>query len=313
MVARKKVSVIGAGNVGASVAHWLAQKQLADVVMLDIVEGLAAGKALDLQESAPIAGFTTSVRGTDSYADTADSDIVVITSGLPRKPGMSRDDLLKTNAAIVKAVTTEVATTSPQAILIVVSNPLDVMVHVAGKVSGFDVKRVMGMAGALDSARYRTFIAQALHVAPTDVSALLLGGHGDDMVPLPRYSSVAGIPVTELLDPRQITQIVDRTRNGGAEVVNLLKTGGAYYAPGAGVAQMVEAILADQKRILPCCVYCDKEYRVGGAWVGVPTVVGVQGAEKIIELALTAEEKSLFDKSVAHVRQLVALVEKMAL
>jgi len=257
--------------------------------------------------------MSVSVVGTCDYAETADSDIVIITSGLPRKPGMSRDDLLTSNAQIVASVGRSVARTSPEAFLIVVSNPLDAMVYVAAKVSGLPRKRVMGMAGTLDTARYRTFIAKALGVAVTDVSALLLGGHGDDMVPLPRYTSVAGIPLAELLDSGQIDAIVNRTRAGGMEIVNLLKSGSAYYAPSAGAAEMSEAILKDLRRVLPCCVWCEQEYGIGGAFVGVPAVIGAGGVEKVIELKLTSREKSLLEASVARVRQLTDAVDKMNL
>lgn len=310
-LARKKISIIGAGNVGATCAHWLAQKELADIVLLDIVDGLAAGKALDMLEAGPIGRYNIRVTGTCDYAETAQSDIVIITSGLARKPGMSRDDLLKSNAKIVASVSRSVVEKSPDAYLIVVSNPLDAMVYVAAKTTKLPSNRVMGMAGILDTARYRAFVAEAVGVAVTDVSALLLGGHGDDMVPLPRYTSVAGIPLTELLDSEQIDAIVARTRAGGIEIVNLLKTGSAYYAPSAGAAEMAEAILKDTRRVLPCCVWCGGEYGVGGAFVGVPAVIGANGVEKVIELELTSDEKALLDASVAHVRDLTALVDEI--
>ena len=312
-MSRRKISIIGAGNVGATCAHWLAEKELADIVLLDIVDGLAAGKALDLYEASPVGRYDVRLEGTTDYTQTAQSEVVIITSGLPRKPGMSRDDLLEKNAQIVAEVTRKVIEQSPDAFLIVVSNPLDAMVYVAAKISDLPKHRVMGMAGILDTARYRSFIAQVLNVSVTDISALLLGGHGDDMVPLPRYTTVAGSPLTELLDEDKINEIVDRTRNGGMEIVNLLKTGSAYYAPAAGVAEMAEAILKDKRRILPCCAYCDREYGAGGLFIGVPAVLGAHGVEKVIELQLTASEKQLLDDSVAHVKELVAKVDKFNL
>ena len=310
-MSRKKISVIGAGNVGATAAHWLVQKELADVVLVDIVDGLAAGKALDLYEASPVERCDVALTGTTDYTHTANSDITIITSGLARKPGMSRDDLLEANAKIVSEVTRSVVQHSPETFIIVVSNPLDVMVYVAAKASGFPKNRVMGMAGILDSARYRSFIAEALNVSVADIQALLLGGHGDDMVPLPRYTTVAGIPLTELLDTQTIEKIVDRTRKGGIEIVNLLKTGSAYYAPSAGAVEMAEAIIKDKKRILPCCAYCDSEYGIGGAFVGVPVVLGSGGVERIIELDLNAQEKSMLDASAAHVKELVTQVDKL--
>ena len=310
-MSRKKISVIGAGNVGATAAHWLVQKELTDVVLVDIVDGLAAGKALDLYEASPVERCDVALTGTTDYTHTANSDITIITSGLARKPGMSRDDLLKANAKIVSEVTRSVVQHSPETFIIVVSNPLDVMVYVAAKASGFPKNRVMGMAGILDSARYRSFIAEALNVSVADIQALLLGGHGDDMVPLPRYTTVAGIPLTELLDTQTIEKIVDRTRKGGIEIVNLLKTGSAYYAPSAGAVEMAEAIIKDKKRILPCCAYCDSEYGIGGAFVGVPVVLGSGGVERIIELDLNAQEKSMLDASAAHVKELVTQVDKL--
>jgi malate dehydrogenase len=310
-LSRKKISIIGAGNVGATCAHWLAQKELADIVMLDIVEGLAAGKGLDLFESSPVGGFDVGFTGTCDYQATGGSDIVIITSGLPRKPGMSRDDLLKANTRIVTEVTQQVVAHSPDTFLIVVSNPLDAMTYVVAKVSGFPKNRVMGMAGILDTARYRSFIAQALGVSVIDISAMLLGGHGDDMVPLPRYTSIAGIPLTELLADRQIEAIVERTRRGGTEIVNLLKNGSAFYAPSAAAAEMAKAILKDKKRVLPCCAWCQDEYGAGGCFVGVPVILGAGGVEKVIELKLTDQEKQLFDASVAHVKELTSQVDKL--
>lgn len=308
---RAKISIIGAGNVGASAAWGAASKELGDIALIDVVDGLAAGKALDLTQAGPIECFDAKIIGSSDYADTANSDIVIITAGLPRKPGMSRDDLLAKNVAIVQDVTTQVAKHSPDAILIVVANPLDAMVYTAHKVSGFDTRCVVGMAGILDISRYRAFIAMELDVSVADIDALLMGGHGDDMVPLPRYTSVAGIPLTELLSAEKIEAIVQRTRNGGAEIVSLLKTGSAYYAPSAAAVQMAEAILKDKKRILPCAAYCDKEYSVGGYFVGTPAMLGADGVEKVIEVELTDPERKLFEASVAHVKDLVARVDKL--
>ncbi|MDY0041552.1 MAG: malate dehydrogenase [Desulforhabdus sp.] len=302
---RKKITVVGAGFVGATAAHWAAAKELGDVCIIDIVEGLPHGKALDLLQASPVEGFDSYITGTNDYADTADSDIVIITAGLPRKPGMSRDDLLSKNTAIVKSVTEQIAKHSPNAFLIVVSNPLDAMVYVAHKVSGFPANRVIGMAGVLDAARFRTFIAMELNVSVEDVNAFVLGGHGDSMVPLARFSTVAGIPLPELLSAEKIEALVDRTRKGGGEIVNLLKTGSAFFAPSASAVQMAESILKDKKRILPCAAYCDKEYGVGGYYVGVPVKLGMNGVEVVIEIKLLAEEKAAFDKSVEAVRQLV--------
>lgn len=302
---RKKITVVGAGFVGATAAHWAAAKELGDVCIIDIVDGLPQGKALDLLEASPVEGFDSYVTGTNDYADTADSDIVIITAGLPRKPGMSRDDLLAKNTAIVKSVTEQIAKYSPNAYLIVVSNPLDAMVYVAHKASGFPTNRVVGMAGVLDAARFRTFIAMELNVSVEDVNAFVLGGHGDSMVPLPRFSTVAGIPLPELLSAEKIEALVDRTRKGGGEIVNLLKTGSAFFAPSASAVQMAESILKDKKRILPCAAYCDKEYGVGGYFVGVPAKLGKDGVEEVIEIKMLPEEKSAFDASVAAVRKLV--------
>jgi len=304
-IKRHKITIVGAGFVGATAAHWAAIKELGDVCLVDIIEGMPQGKALDLLEASPIEGFDAEIIGTNDYADTADSDIVIITAGLPRKPGMSRDDLLFKNADIVKSVTEQVAKYSPNAFLIVVSNPLDAMVYVAHKVSGFPTNKVMGMAGVLDSARFRTFIAMELGVSVEDVTAFVLGGHGDTMVPLPRYSTVAGIPLPDLLPPEKIEALVERTRNGGAEIVNLLKTGSAFFAPSASAIQMAESILKDKKRILPCAAYCDKEYDVGGYFVGVPVLLGGNGVERVIEIKLTPEEKEAFQRSVDAVKSLV--------
>jgi len=303
---RRRVSIIGAGNVGASAAERLVQRRLADVVMVDIVEGLPQGKALDLNEAGPVDGYDFRLAGSNGYAETRDSDVVVITSGLPRKPGMSRDDLLQKNFEIVKGVTEQVARHSPKAILIIVSNPLDAMAHTALKVSGFPRERVLGMAGVLDSARMRFFIAEALGVSVGNTHAFVLGGHGDTMVPLPRYSTVSGIPITELLPKDTIDAIVQRTRDGGIEVVNLLKAGSAYYAPASSIVQMVESILLDEHRILPCAVHLSGEYGYRDLFIGVPAQLGGKGLEKVIEIKLTAEEKSALDRSAAAVRELVS-------
>jgi malate dehydrogenase len=302
---RNKVTVIGAGNVGATAAQRIAEAGLADVVLVDIVEGLPQGKALDLAEAAPVVGHDARVTGTNDYADTKGSDIIVVTSGLARQPGMSRDDLLMKNAGIVKAVVEASAKQSPNAILIVVTNPLDAMCHVAMSASGFPRERVLGMAGVLDSARFRTFIAQELGVSVQDTHAFVLGGHGDTMVPLSRYSTVAGIPITELLPADRVAAIEDRTRNGGAEVVALLKTGSAYYAPASSVFEMVESILLDRKRVLPCAVLLNGEYGTKGLFVGVPVVLGEGGMERIVEIKLTADEQAAFAKSAGAVRELV--------
>ncbi|HEX7450183.1 MAG TPA: malate dehydrogenase [Pirellulales bacterium] len=310
---RAKISIVGAGNVGATTAHWCAAAELGDIVLLDIpqTENMPRGKALDLMQASPIVGFDANVQGTTSYEDTAQSDVVVVTAGIPRKPGMSRDDLLSTNAKIVGAVAAEVKRTSPEAIIIVVSNPLDAMVQRAWQVSGFPTRRVLGQAGVLDTARYRTFLAMELGVSVEDVSALLMGGHGDTMVPMPTCTAVGGIPIGRLLDNKRLDEIVERTRNGGAEIVSLLKTGSAYYAPAAAVAQMVEAIVRDKKRLIPCAAYCDREYGVGGFFVGVPVILGAGGVERVVEIELTADERAGFDKSVAAVKDLVAAMAKL--
>jgi malate dehydrogenase len=310
---RAKITIVGAGNVGATTAHWCAAAELGDIVLVDIpaTEDMPKGKALDLMQSSPVMGFDSRIIGATSYAETAGSDVVVITAGIPRKPGMSRDDLLATNAKIMTAVCTEVKATSPHAIVIVVSNPLDAMVQRALQVTGFKPEHVIGQAGVLDTARYRTFLAMELGVSVEDVSALLLGGHGDTMVPLPSCTSVGGIPVTQLIAPERLKQIIERTAKGGAEIVNLLKTGSAYYAPAAATAQMVEAIVRDKKRLIPCAAYCDKEYGVGGFYVGVPIVLGSAGVERIIELPLAGEERAAFDKSVAAVKELVGAMAKL--
>ena len=304
-MSRHKVTVIGAGNVGATTAQRIAEAGLADVVLIDIVEGLPQGKGLDLAEAAPVVGHDARVLGTNDYADTAGSDIVVVTSGLARQPGMSRDDLLAKNAGIVRSVVEQAAKHSPDAILIVVTNPLDAMCHVALTASGFPRERVLGMAGVLDSARFRTFIAQELGVSVEDTHAFVLGGHGDTMVPLPRYSTVAGVPITELLSPERVQALCDRTANGGAEVVALLKTGSAFYAPAASTFAMVEAILLDRKRVLPCAILLKGEFGVDGLFVGVPAVLGAGGLERVFEIELTAAERVAFDRSADAVRELV--------
>ncbi|MGC9260241.1 MAG: malate dehydrogenase [Phycisphaerae bacterium] len=308
---RAKISIIGAGNVGATAAHWAVAKELGDVVLVDVpqIDGVPQGKALDLAQAAPIEGYDANLTGATTYEATANSDVVIITAGLARKPGMSRDDLLLKNTEIVKSVTQQVIKYSPKSILLVVSNPLDAMVYVAYKASGFEPQRVIGMAGVLDTARYRCFIAAELGVSVEDIQALLLGGHGDDMVPLPRYTSVAGIPLPELLSAEKIEAIVKRTRSGGAEIVNLLKTGSAYYAPAAAVVQMAESIIKDKKRVLPCAAYCDQQYGVGGYFVGVPVKLGSSGVEQILEVQLTSAEKKLLEASVDHVRKLVATIK----
>ncbi len=302
---RKKITVVGAGNVGATTAHWLVSKELGDVVLVDIIEGMPQGKALDLAQAGPVEGYDSRLLGTNGYKETANSDVVVITSGIARKPGMSRDDLLNTNAGIVAGVTEEVVKYSPSCIIIVVSNPLDAMAQVAFKKSGFPKNRVIGMAGILDSARMRTFLAEALNVSVENVSAFVLGGHGDTMVPLPRYSTCAGIPITELLPKEVIDQIVTRTANGGAEIVSLLKTGSAYYAPSSAAVEMVEAILRDKKKILPCAAYLEGEYGINGLFVGVPVKLGANGIEEIIQINLTTEERAALQKSAAAVQELV--------
>ncbi|MEZ6133707.1 MAG: malate dehydrogenase [Pirellulaceae bacterium] len=310
---RAKITVVGAGNVGATCAHWCAAAELGDIVLLDIPQAgdMPKGKALDLMQASPIMGFDSQITGTTSYDDTAGSDVVVVTAGIARKPGMSRDDLLGTNAKIVGAVSQEIKQSSPDAVVIVVSNPLDAMVQRALQVTGFPPNRVLGQAGVLDTARYRTFLAMELGVSVEDISALLMGGHGDTMVPMPSCTSVGGIPVTQLIDAGRLEEIVDRTRKGGAEIVGLLKTGSAYYAPAAATAQMVEAIVRDKKRLIPCAAYCDKEYGVGGYYVGVPVVLGTGGVEKIVELTLTDSEQAAFNNSIAAVKELVAAMDKL--
>jgi len=307
----KKVTVVGAGNVGATAAQRLAEKQLCDVVLVDIVEGVPQGKALDLAEAAAIEKHDSHLTGTNGYDETADSDIVIITAGIPRKPGMSRDDLISTNAGIVRNVTQEVATRSPEAILIIVSNPLDAMCHVAFDSCGFPKQRVIGMAGVLDSARFRAFISMELNVSVENTHAFVLGGHGDTMVPLPRYSTVAGIPITELLAKDRIDALVERTRNGGAEIVGLLKTGSAYYAPASAAVEMAESILKDKKKILPCAVYLQGEYGIQDLFIGVPVKLGAEGAEEIIEITLTEEEQQALQKSADSVQELKNLLKTL--
>jgi len=305
---RKKVTVIGAGNVGATLAHRIVDKQLADVALIDILEGVPQGKGLDLLEAGPIEGYDAHIKGTNDYADTANSDIVVMTAGFPRKPGMSRDDLLKANYEVVKTAVEKAAKASPNSTLIVVTNPLDAMVQTAFRVSGFPKQRVIGMAGVLDSARYRTFIAEALQVSVQDVEGLVLGGHGDTMVPVPSYTTIAGVPVTQLMPKEQLDKIIDRTRKGGAEIVNLLKTGSAFYAPSAAVVQMIDAIFNDRKKILPCATYLEGEYGIRGLFVGVPVKLGAKGVEQIVQIKLTPEEQAALEKSAAAVKELVEII-----
>ncbi len=308
----KKVTVIGAGNVGATTAQRLAEKELCDVMLIDIIEGFPQGKALDLAEAAPIEKHDAHLIGTNEYEASTGSDIVIITAGITRKPGMSRDELISTNAKIVKDVTQQVTAASPDSILIVVSNPLDVMCHVAYQTSGFPKTRVIGMAGVLDSARFRTFISMELNVSVENTHAFVLGGHGDTMVPLPRYSTVAGIPITELLSKERIDALVERTANGGAEIVGLLKTQSAYYAPASAAVEMAESILKDKKKILPCAAYLEGEYGINGLFIGVPVKLGAKGIEEIIEISLRDEEKAALDKSADAVRDLLKKLKNSA-
>jgi len=308
---RVKVTVVGAGNVGGSIAQRLAEKNWYDIVLVDIVEGMPQGKALDLVEAGPVCSYDSAVAGANSYEATKDSDLVIITSGIPRRPGMSRDELLETNTKIVSSVVRETAKRSPEAILMIVSNPLDVMTHVAHRVSGFPKNRVMGMAGVLDSARFRSFIAEALQVSVENIHAMVLGGHGDLMVPLIRYTTVAGRPIDEWVSPETVDALIKRTREGGAEIVNLLKTGSAYYAPAASVVEMVEAITKDQKKILPCAALCEGEYGFHDLVLGVPVKLGSDGVEAIIEYALTPEEKTALETSSQAVRELCEQVDQM--
>lgn len=312
-MARPKISVIGAGNVGASTALMLAQMELGDIVLVDIVEGMPQGKALDMMEMNPVYGYDSNITGTNSYDETEGSDIVVITSGIPRKPGMSRDDLISTNTNVVKQVTENVAAKSPNAILILVTNPLDAMVYVAHKVSGFPRERVMGMAGVLDSARFRAFIGMELGVSVENINAFVLGGHGDDMVPLGRFTTVAGVPVTELIPQPRLEEIIQRTRGGGGEIVKLLKTGSAFYAPAMSAVEMVEAILKDKKKILPCCVRAEGEYGVENTFVGLPVKLGRTGVEEIFEIDLSDSEKEELHVSASHVKELCEHIEGLGI
>lgn len=309
-MARDKITIVGAGNVGATTAHIAATQQLGDIVLLDIVEGLAEGKALDIAEAGPIQLFDSDVTGTTDWQKTANSNLVIVTSGLPRKPGMSRDDLLERNVRIVKDVGGQIAELSPESIIIVVCNPLDAMVHAAAKVTGFTRSKVMGMAGVLDSARFSYFIACELGVSVKDIKCVLMGGHGDDMVPLPRFTTIKGTPITELLDTETIDKLIERTRKGGIEIVNLLSYS-AYYAPAAGAVKMADVVLKDKKTEIPCCAYCDIEYNAGGFFVGVPAVLGRNGVEKVIELDLNQHENEQFRKSLAHVKQLTEQVDNL--
>ncbi len=308
----KKVTVVGAGHVGETVAQRLAEKELCDVVLIDIIEGVPQGKALDLSEASPIEKHDAHIIGTNNYEESAGSDIVIITAGIPRKPGMSRDDLISTNAGIMKNVTRQIATLSPESILIIVSNPLDAMCHVAYETSGFPKNRVVGMAGVLDSARFRTFIAMELDVSVENTHAFVLGGHGDTMVPLPRYSTVAGIPITELLSEDRIKALVDRTANGGAEIVKLLKTGSAYYAPASAAVEMAESILKDKKKILPCATYLEGEYGLKDLFIGVPVKLGAKGVEDVIEIKLTDQEQTALKKSADAVEELKELLKTLS-
>jgi malate dehydrogenase len=309
-VSSNKITIVGAGNVGATTAHIAAGRKLGDIVLLDIVKGLAEGKALDMAEAGPVQGYAGSIVGTTDWSKTEASDIVVITSGLARKPGMSRDDLLAKNVQIVKEVSEKVAKFCPDSIVIVVSNPLDAMVYAAAKVTGFAKKRILGMAGVLDAARFSHFIATELGVSSEDVRGVLMGGHGDDMVPLPRFTLVAGKPITESLDGETIARLIERTRKGGIEIVDLLGSS-AYYAPAAGVVKMAEAIITDSHETMPCCVYCQKEYNVGGYFVGVPVVLGKEGVERVVELKLNTDERAEFNRSLEHVKELAAKVDKL--
>ena len=304
-MARKKVTIVGAGNVGAHAAVWAGIKELGDIVLIDVVEGVPQGKGLDLMEASPIEGFDSTILGTNDYKDTANSDVVIITAGIARKPGMSRSDLINTNTGIVKGVTEQIVKYSPNAIIIVVTNPLDVMVYVAWKISGFPKNRVIGLSGALDAARLKAFIAMELNVSVEDVSAMVIGGHADEMVPLPRYSTVSGIPIPQLIKKERIDAIMERTKKAGGEIVGLLKTGSAFYAPSAAVIEMAESIIRDKKRIIPCAAYCEGKYGVNGIFVGVPVKLGSNVVEEIIEIELNKEEKAQFDNSVSAIRKLI--------
>lgn len=306
---RPKITVVGAGNVGATTAHWLLEKELGEVVLLDILEGIPQGKGLDLLQACPIGGFDVKMRGTNSYEDTKNSDIVVITSGLARKPGMSRDDLVLKNAEIVKDVTANVVKYSPNCMILMVANPLDAMTWLAKKISGFPRNRVFGMAGILDTARFRTFLAMELGCSVKDVTALVFGGHGDTMVPIARYSTMAGIPVTKLIPKDKLDKIIERTRKGGGEIVNYLKTGSAYYAPSAAAVEMVEAILKDKKRVLPCAAYLEGEYGINDCYLGVPVLLGANGVERIIEIELERDEMAEVKKSAEAVKEVFAIIK----
>jgi len=310
-MARKKITVVGAGHVGEHVAWFCAQKELGDVVLVDIVEGMPQGKALDMREALPLEGWDSNIIGTNGYEETANSDVVVITSGLPRKPGMSRDDLLDANAKIIKSVTEQVVKYSPNCIIIMVANPLDAMTYLAREVSGFPPNRVFGQAGALDLARFCCFISMELGVSTKDIQAMVMGGHGDTMVPLPRYTTVRGVPITQLLPPERVEALIERTRKGGGEIVALLKTGSAYYAPALGTTQMVEAVIKDKKRLLPCAAYCQGEYGIKDLYVGVPVIIGANGVEKIVEIELDDEEKAALQHSADAVRGLVEAMRRM--
>ncbi len=306
MAQRPKITIVGAGNVGATTAHWVASKELGDIVLVDVLDGIPQGKSLDLMETGPVEDLDVTITGSTSYEATANSDLVIITAGLARKPGMSRDDLLAKNSQIIKEVTQQVAKFSPKTIIIMVSNPLDVMTYEAMKVSGFPKQRVVGMAGILDTARFSTFVAMELNVSVEDIQALVLGGHGDSMVPLPRYTTVGGVPITELMSEDRVAALIERTRKGGIEIVNFLKTGSAYYAPAAAATQMAEAILKDKKRFLPCAAYLEGEYGLRDVFVGVPVILGAKGVEKILEVRLTKEEQAALAKSAESVKANIA-------
>jgi len=308
---RPKITIIGAGFVGSTAAHWIAAKELGDIVLVDIIEGIPQGKGLDLLESSAIEGFDLHITGTNDYADTANSDVIVVTSGAPRKPGMSREDLIKINANITRDCIEKASKHSPNAVVIMVNNPLDTMAYLAKQVSGFPKSRVIGQAGVLDSARYRTFIAMEAGVSVEDVQAMLMGGHGDEMVPLPRFTTIGGIPVSEFIAKDRLDAIVDRARKGGGEIVNLLKTGSAYYAPSAATVQMVEAVLRDKKRVIPCAAYLDGEYGLNDMFFGVPVVLGAGGVEKVIELPLNDDEMALVKKSAEAVKSSIEALKAM--
>lgn len=308
---RPKISIIGAGFVGSTAAHWIASKELGDVVLVDIIEGVPQGKGLDLLQAGPIEGFDVTITGTNDYAATANSDIIVVTSGAPRKPGMSREDLIRVNADITRDCISKAAPLSPNAVIIMVNNPLDTMTYLAKQVSGFPKNRVVGQAGVLDTARYRTFIAMEAGVSVEDIQAMLMGGHGDEMVPLPRFTTISGIPVTEFISKERLDAIIERTRKGGGEIVNLLKTGSAYYAPSAATVQMVEAILRDKKRVLPCACYLEGEYGLNDIYFGVPCILGAGGVERVLELPLNDEEMALVKKSAEAVSSSIAALKQM--